>query len=114
MAVKNEVQNIFGNFVVKGLQRCRCYSILACVTRQFHFERWSKMAKHTELVANEFKAGKWFNSFPVASIEEFREIVESNIKCAAKYKWDAAKLADLYNCETRGGTVVEVIRVPQC
>ena len=68
--------------------------------------------KSSELVANEFKNGKWFNSFPVASLDEFREIVAQSIKTSVKYAYENA--ADVFNCETRGGKVVEVIRVPQC
>jgi hypothetical protein len=55
-------------------------------------------------IANEFKGGKWINSFEVNSVEDLKSVIE----VAKKYAGD--KTPDCWNMETKGGTVVEVIR----
>jgi len=54
--------------------------------------------------ANEFKNGKWVNSFEVSGVEELREII------AVAKKYAGERTPDCWNMETKGGTVVEVIK----
>lgn len=56
--------------------------------------------------ANEFKDGKWVNSFNVSGIEDLREV----ISVCKKYRTHGDRTPDCWNMETKGGTVVEVIK----
>jgi len=60
--------------------------------------------KNETYTANEFKNGKWVNSFEVSGVEDLRDVI------AVAKKYAGENTPDTWNMETKGGTVVEVIK----
>ena len=58
----------------------------------------------TTFTANEFKNGKWINSYEVSGIKELREIV-----AVCKKYGTGPKTPDCWNMESNSGTVLEVV-----